>query len=215
MPEPEVTETSSVPATGSQLMSDTFPPSTADTSKFDVNNLVDGKYNIDVKTSTIAWNAEKAAGSHNGTVALGSGSITVKGKTISEGSVSADMKTLKVIDLKDAAMNEKLVTHLKSADFFDVVKYPTVKVTFKKVAFLKTPQNDALTNIVADITIKGVTKTVELEGAMVVKNATGFKVMGSIGLNQKDFGLVSTTLDKALIKDQFTMDVDLAFVTAK
>lgn len=83
--------------------------------------------------------------------------------------------------------------HLKSADFFDVEKYPTI--TFKSVSMKPTGQGKTSYDLEGDLTMHGVTKRVKLlaiGAAKTVKDPygnikNGFKVTGT--LNRKDFGL--------------------------
>ena len=89
------------------------------------------------------------------------------------------------IDTKE----EKRDAHLKSADFFDVEKFP--QLTFRST---KVKKSDDGYEVTGDLTIHGVTKPVvlELEGGDVVKDPwggtrTGFS--GKTSINRKDFGL--------------------------
>ncbi|MCG6551264.1 MAG: YceI family protein [Candidatus Magnetominusculus sp. LBB02] len=92
---------------------------------------------------------------------------------------------------------EKRDTHLKSADFFDAAKYPTMAFVSKKV----TPEGKDALKIVGDLTIKGTTKEVTLavEGLSApVKDPMGNIRRGcsvTAKINRKDFGL---TWNKAL-----------------
>ncbi len=82
--------------------------------------------------------------------------------------------------------------HLKSADFLDVEKYPTIKFVSKKV--VKT--GDEEHKVTGDLTIHGVTKevTLEVEGpGSEVKDPWGNVKLGASAktkINRKDFGLV-------------------------
>jgi polyisoprenoid-binding protein YceI len=62
------------------------------------------------------------------------------------------------IDTRD----QKRDAHLKSADFFDVAKYPTL--TFKSTKVV--PGKDGAISITGDLTMRGVTKPVTLEGEL-------------------------------------------------
>lgn len=80
--------------------------------------------------------------------------------------------------------------HLKSADFLDAEKYPTI--TFKSTKIEKKSDNEA--RITGDLTIRGVTRPVTLnaELAGVVTNPWGQKVAGfsaTTVINREDFGL--------------------------
>ncbi|QXD16266.1 YceI family protein [Rhodocaloribacter litoris] len=80
--------------------------------------------------------------------------------------------------------------HLRSADFFDVEKYP--QITFRSTG-MKDVSGTSFT-LVGALTIHGVTRTVEIEGALTGKgrdpwgnNRVGFE--GRTTINRKDFGL--------------------------
>ena len=85
--------------------------------------------------------------------------------------------------------NEKRDTHLKSADFFDVEKYPTL--TFKSKQIKK--QDDGFV-AVGDLTMHGVTKVVEIPFTFIGKvtdpwGKTRIGFDGETSLNRKDYGL--------------------------
>jgi polyisoprenoid-binding protein YceI len=80
--------------------------------------------------------------------------------------------------------------HLKSADFFEVEKYP--KITFKSTKIEKT--DDEEFKLYGDFTIRNITKPIELKviyGGTITdpwgKTRAGFKVLGS--LNRFDYEL--------------------------
>ncbi len=86
--------------------------------------------------------------------------------------------------------DEKRDGHLKSADFFDVAKYPTI--TFKSKSFKKV--DGSKYKLVGDLTMHGITKTVELDAVFkgTAKSPWGqtvgvFKLSGVV--DRKDFGL--------------------------
>jgi len=80
--------------------------------------------------------------------------------------------------------------HLKSPDFFDATNFPMA--TFKSTGLKK--KNDSEFILTGDLTIRGTTKPVTLEGAFggVIKDPwgsmkAGFELNGKI--NRKEFGL--------------------------
>ena len=114
------------------------------------------------------------------------------------GTVKLDEKdvTKSVIDVTiDAASintrEAKRDGHLRSPDFFDVEKFPTI--TFKSTRIQKAKGN-AL-KITGDLTMHGVTKSVTLDSEGIsapAKNPWGQLVRGATAtgtINRKDFGL--------------------------
>jgi polyisoprenoid-binding protein YceI len=86
--------------------------------------------------------------------------------------------------------NEQRDGHLKSADFFEISKYPTL--TFVSTKFEKVSGEEYMLN--GDLTFHGVTKNIKLkvEHGGIIKDPwgntrTGFTIGGK--LNRKDFGL--------------------------
>lgn len=86
--------------------------------------------------------------------------------------------------------NAKRDEHLRSADFFEVEKYPTV--TFKSKKVEGTP---GALKVTGDLTLHGVTKEVvlDVEGPTdAIKSPWGMEVRGASAtttINRKDFGL--------------------------
>ncbi len=108
---------------------------------------------------------------------------------------------------------EKRDTHLKSPDFFDVAKFPSI--TFKSTKVEKAGEGHKVTG---DLTIKGVTRSVVLAVSgptAEVKDPYGNAKRGisaTTKINRKDFGVsygpnavvsdeVSIIIDAELVKD--------------
>ncbi len=134
-----------------------------------------------------------------------------------------DAKVVKTIEatIKTASINtnhQKRDTHLKSPDFFDVEKYPTMTYTLK--SYQKT--GDRYTAI-GDLTLHGVTKEITLVGDFngVSKDPwgnvrAGFTAEGTI--NRKDFGINwNKTLDNGglIVGDEVLIKLDIECIKAK
>ena len=89
--------------------------------------------------------------------------------------------------------NDKRDAHLKSPDFFDAAKFPTITFVSKKFT---------ATEIVGDLTMKGVTKEVTIPVTISgpVKTMMGGQAIGIIGsvtVNRQDYGINwNKTLDQ-------------------
>jgi polyisoprenoid-binding protein YceI len=109
--------------------------------------------------------------------------------------------------------DDKRDGHLKSPDFFDAAKYPTI--TFKSTSITKVRDN--LYSLEGDLTMHGVTKKVkwELKYNGTIKDPfgntrAGFKALATI--NRKDFGVSwNKTLDAGgvAVSDEVVIKVNV------
>ncbi len=109
-------------------------------------------------------------------------------------------------------------THLKSADFLDVEKFPTLTFHSKKIA----PQPGG-GKVTGDLTIHGVTReiTLDVEGPTAeIKDPWGKQRMGASAtttLSRKDFGLIwNAALETGgvMVGDEVKITIDVEFVRA-
>lgn len=109
--------------------------------------------------------------------------IDDKDMTKSKVDVTLDVATI-------TTYNEKRDSHLKSPDFFDAAKFPQIKFVSKKVV-----KSGAGLTVTGDLTIRGVTKSVDLavEGpTAAIKDPYGKMKRGfsaNVTINRKDFGV--------------------------
>ncbi|HVN94462.1 MAG TPA: YceI family protein [Terracidiphilus sp.] len=109
--------------------------------------------------------------------------------------------------------------HLKSADFFDAEKFPTLD--FKSTNVVR--KGDADYEVTGDLTIRGVTKqvTFKVEGPSAPgKDPWGNTRIGlsaTTKINRKDFGLNWNAALEAggfLVGDDVTINLDVQFIKA-
>ena len=138
--------------------------------------------------------------------------------------VDPDGKTVKAIEaiIKTTSVDtnhQKRDTHLRSPDFFNVEKHPTM--TYKMTSYEK--QGDTYVAH-GDLTLLGVTKPVVLTGTfngVLPKDPggntrTGFTAEGK--LNRKDFGMNwSKTLDNGglVVGDEVTIRLEIECIKEK
>lgn len=129
-------------------------------------------YTVNADQSTFNWQAKKVTGEHMGTVKFTSGTIEVKGAALVGGSFDVDMTTIACTDLPAGEWNDKLIGHLKSPDFFAVDNFKSANLKIKSATAIKGAKAGSNNyNVVADLTIKGITKEVKFPAFVVVKKA--------------------------------------------
>jgi polyisoprenoid-binding protein YceI len=110
-------------------------------------------------------------------------------------------------------------THLKSADFFEVEKYPAL--TFQSTSVKRTGEDELA--VTGDLTIHGVTRqvTFRVEGPTAPGRDpwgnTRVGLSASTKINRKDFGLTWNAALEAggiLLGDEITITLDVQFVKA-
>ena len=115
--------------------------------------------------------------------------------------------------------HEKLNEHVKSADFFDVAKYPTMEFKSKKIE----KQGDGY-KMTGDLTMHGVTKEVTLnvdEPSSVITDPYGNLRRGfsaSTTINRKDWGMTYNNLlqtGEAVVGDNIKIQIDVELVRKK
>lgn len=116
---------------------------------------------VDAKKSKLDWSGKGVGKQHNGTIDVQSGNLRIDTKQILGGFFYVDMKTIKNADVKDVGFNKQLVDHLKSDDFFNANKFTTANFKITKATRLDVPEGQINYDIVGDLTIKGVTKSVQ------------------------------------------------------
>jgi polyisoprenoid-binding protein YceI len=114
---------------------------------------------------------------------------------------------------------EKRDGHLKSPDFFDVAKFPTI--TFKSTKAEADGEGKA--KVHGDLTIHGVTKpvTLELEGPVTVKGPDGNVHAGAQAttrIKRSEFGLkwnMAIEAGGVAVGDEVTITIDVEAVESK
>jgi polyisoprenoid-binding protein YceI len=110
--------------------------------------------------------------------------------------------------------NGKRDDHLRSADFFDVLKFPSM--TFKSSK--ATADDDGSIKLVGDLTLHGITKEVTLDVepmSAVMRDPWGNVKIGtsaSVKIDRKDFGLVwNKALDGGgvVVGDEVRISLDI------
>ena len=81
--------------------------------------------------------------------------------------------------------NERRDNHLKTDDYFDVAKYPTIHIVSSKISSTATPGSYIFNG---NLTIKGVTKPISFPFTTVVSNGASV-FSGEFSINRLDYGV--------------------------
>jgi polyisoprenoid-binding protein YceI len=166
-------------------------------------------YKVDLGQSTVAWKAAKVTGTHNGTVKVKSGELVFTDGLLTGGVFAIDMTTIDCNDLQ-GEWKDKLVGHLKSADFFDVQNYPVSTFTITRVI----PQGTGRYKVEGSIEIKKFKKDARFV-ATVTESEGVVKANTTIQLDHTDYEIKygSNTffgnLGDKTIYDEFDMSISL------
>lgn len=155
-------------------------------------------YTIDTASSRIDWIGSKVTGSHDGGFKHFQGQFTVvDGKIADTGNeITIDTTSL-------WSDTDRLTGHLRSADFFDVEKYPTA-------TFVSTSVNQAGTNatVQGDLTMHGVTKNISFPAQIQVSEDT-VHVKAEFSINRFDFHMKYKGKADDLIRPNVVIKLDV------
>jgi polyisoprenoid-binding protein YceI len=173
-------------------------------------------WNIDPDHSSIQFKV-----SHLGLVAVKGifrtyqGAVSLDERNLDKSSVNVTIEAASI----DTGV-EKRDDHLKTADFFEVAKHPTITFTSKKVA----PAGKGKLKVTGDLTICGITREVVLDAtgpSKELKDPWGNLrrgVSATTAINRTDFGLTyNKILDNgiSLIGNKVIINLELELIQAK
>lgn len=170
---------------------------------------------VSVADSKVNWIGKKVTGQHNGTIKVLKGEVLVDNGKVTGGTVEIDMKTIVDEDLKDEEYNKKLVTHLSSADFFDVEKFPTSKLELTKVDILNDASKPNVnSNVTGNLTMKDVTKSITFPAEIKIENGV-LTVKADFDIDRTDWnikygsGKFFENLGDKMINDKFNLNLTI------
>jgi polyisoprenoid-binding protein YceI len=162
-------------------------------------------YDIDPAHSSVGFSIRHVFSQVPGSFTQFTGTVTVDRDNLEKSQVDA---VIQVGSVTTAV--EKRDTHLKSPDFFDVVKFGTI--TFKSKAWKKT--GDETYDVTGDLTIKDVTKEVVLKvtslgfgPGMTGKPVSGWSATTTI--NRNDFGVTGPAMLGKAVGNEVTITISV------
>jgi polyisoprenoid-binding protein YceI len=167
-------------------------------------------YKVDATKSTFKWTGKKVTGSHWGYVKFSDGTLNLENGALVGGSFNVDMTSIDCQDIQGGGA-QKLVGHLKSDDFFGVDKFAKATLIIKSATSTGSNQY----NVVADLTIKGVTNEVTFP-ATVSASGTSLTANATFSVNRTKYGIrygsgsFFDNLGDKTINDNFDVEINLA-----
>ena len=179
-----------------------------------------------VQTSTTTWNIDPAhsmaefkvkhmmIANVKGQFSKVSGALSLDESDLANSRIEASIEAASI-----HTRDEQRDAHLKSPDFFDVEKFPTLHFKSKSISIVR----DGELAVEGDLTIRGVTRKVRfaVEGptppAKDPWGNTRVAVSATTKINRKDFGLnwnAALETGGILVGDDVTITLDVEFVKA-
>jgi polyisoprenoid-binding protein YceI len=163
---------------------------------------------VDAKESSFKWTGKKVTGEHWGYVKFNDGTLTVDGKKLTGGVFTIDMTSISVQDMQ-GEYQQKLEGHLKSEDFFSTEKFATSTLKIKSliaIADAKAGSNNQ--NVVADLTVKGITKEITFPAQIIVAKDRVI-ANAEFSIDRTLFDVKYTGMADNLIDNNFKVNVRL------
>ncbi|MCB1179403.1 MAG: YceI family protein [Leptospiraceae bacterium] len=163
---------------------------------------------LNLEKSSLRWTGRKVTMNHTGTVKIKEGNVVLDGDKITGGKVVIDMSTIVDEDLTNPEYKNKLETHLKSEDFFDIEKFPTS--TFEIVT-VTDPTADGSVNITGNLEIRGISKSITVPAKIEIdENKKPTAASTKFNIDRTDWGIVYKGMADDLIANEVNFDLKLS-----
>lgn len=175
----------------------------------ETSGVADGEYVVDTENSVIKWEGTMVGMySHNGTLQIAKGTVTVKDGQIVNGELVADMTTITPTDdsyePEKGRTKEKLVEHLSSDDFFLVSEHPHSRFKIGKVT------DD---QVFGELTLRGVKgeETIKLTDLHMHDNS--IHVAGSAKIDRQKYDVkFSHPAQEMVLSNDLKIEYDITLV---
>lgn len=162
-------------------------------------------YTIDPVHSAVGFSIRHFVSKVPGKFTKFGGTITVDRENLQNSSAEATIDVTSV-----NTDNQKRDAHLRSADFFEVVKFPTM--TFKSTSWKKTGAETF--QVTGDLTLKGVTKPVVLKVALLgfgpgMRGAMLSGWEATTTINKAEFNVKDPPMLDAALGDDVTITINI------
>ena len=137
------------------------------------------KFKIVSAQSNIDWVGRKVTGTHNGTIAVKEGELTLNDNKLIGGKVIVDVASIKILDVTDPTTNAQFAGHLSSDDFFSTEKYPEAILEITSVSG---------EHVEGSLTIKGISHPTQFDAAVKIDRDT-LTATGRLVVDRTKYGM--------------------------
>ncbi len=159
---------------------------------------------IDNATSTVVWHGSDPAQNHMGTIGISDGEMKFdENGNITGGNITIDMNSIIITDDMKEEKKPKLLSHLKSDDFFATDSFPTAKFEISKI-----DHNEGNNHVIkGNLTIRGKVLGIEVPAVIITKEGTT-NVKANFSIDRTKWGVKyhSKAIDSKM-KDKFIYDM--------
>jgi polyisoprenoid-binding protein YceI len=156
---------------------------------------------ISPENSKVEFVAAKVTRSHQGSFRQFAGKIDLAPNSTPDSRVTIDIETGSVV-----TDEPQLTDHLKTADFFDVAKYP--KATFVSTKIEPSNTGGATHTVTGNLELHGVKKSITFPATIQV-TLDNAAVDAEFAIDRKDFGIVYAGKADDLIRDGVVIKLNL------
>jgi polyisoprenoid-binding protein YceI len=185
-------------------------------------------YHVDTAKSKLTWIGAKITGRHNGVFEINSGELHITNNELTGGKIDLNMLGTRSNDKTlNADSNKKLTTNLRSANFFDVERYPTASFVITAISPydsttrkpINTPPaldsklriTGATHLLTGNLTIKDKTRSVRFP-AKISLQGNVLKARANFNIDRTKWGLVyraDKSMGNQTIRPEVNIDIDL------
>ncbi|MER2999064.1 YceI family protein [Pontibacter populi] len=185
-------------------------------------------YHVDTAKSKLTWIGVKITGRHNGIFKISSGELHLNHKELTGGAITLNMKATRSDDKTlNQDSNKKLTTHLRSADFFDVERYPTVTFVITSISPYDSTDRKPINTppaldsqlrikgtthlLTGNLTIKDKTRSIRFPAKITLQDNV-LKAKANFNIDRTKWGLVyraDKSLGNQTIRPEVNIGIDL------
>jgi len=175
-----------------------------------------GTFRADTEQSLIRWTGRNLFNHHSGTVRLAEGEITLRDNALVAARFRIAMDSIACEDISDSAMNQMLIAHLHSDDFFDVAHHPMAEFIASSITPLATCTDGTPNYLLrGQFTLRGITREIEFPILVATADGQRLTAQGVLDLDRTQFGSIYGSgrlfrfLGKHIVNDHIHLHIKL------